>query len=175
MRWERLGRIALLVNSTEILTKSLPEASRSPFWSSWGSFWASWAHLGPPGAHSGPPGTHVGPPGDNLGPHFGPHGGAPGALLALPGRSRASKIAPGGPPGGLPRRSSILGSFWGPFWLHFWTPKTLKISVFVWKGCIFRENREVRKKTPKRRNPPLLFGPPRWLRPDRFSPSALPL
>ena len=26
--WERLGRIALLVNATEILTKSLPEASR---------------------------------------------------------------------------------------------------------------------------------------------------
>ena len=82
--------------------------------------------------------------------------GAPGVPGALPGASGeplgASKIAPGGSPGGLPRRRSILGSFWGPFWLHFWTPKSLKISVFVWKGCIFRENREVRKKTPKRRN-----------------------
>ena len=28
LRWERLGRIALPVNSSEILTKSLPEASR---------------------------------------------------------------------------------------------------------------------------------------------------
>ena len=28
LSWERLGRIALLVNSSEILTKSLPEASR---------------------------------------------------------------------------------------------------------------------------------------------------
>ena len=28
LRWERLGRIALLVSSSEILTKSLPEASR---------------------------------------------------------------------------------------------------------------------------------------------------
>ena len=28
LSWERLGRIALLVNASEILTKSLPEASR---------------------------------------------------------------------------------------------------------------------------------------------------
>ena len=28
MRWERLGRIALLGNASEILPKSLPEASR---------------------------------------------------------------------------------------------------------------------------------------------------
>ena len=28
LSWERLGRLALLVNSSEILTKSLPEASR---------------------------------------------------------------------------------------------------------------------------------------------------
>ena len=47
LRWERLGRIALLVNSSEILTKSLPEASRSSFWSSWGSFWASLGSLWP--------------------------------------------------------------------------------------------------------------------------------
>ena len=28
LRWERRGRIALLVNASEILTKSFPEASR---------------------------------------------------------------------------------------------------------------------------------------------------
>ena len=71
LSWERLGRIALLENASEILPKSLPEASRDlpeltlarlglilallgiiwgllgPFWGSWSSLWASW---GAPGA-----------------------------------------------------------------------------------------------------------------------------
>ena len=38
---ERLGRIALLGNALEILPKTLPEASQSSLWPSWGSFWAS--------------------------------------------------------------------------------------------------------------------------------------
>ena len=76
---ERLGRLALLGNASEILHKSLPETSRDL--------------PGPPGAHSGPPRAHFGPPGGHLEPpgnHFGPPGAswdAPGALLrALAGR-----------------------------------------------------------------------------------------
>ena len=79
LSWERLGRIALLRNASEILHKSLSEASRDL--------------PGPPGAHSGPPRAHFGPPGGHLEPpgnHFGPPGAswdAPGALLrALAGR-----------------------------------------------------------------------------------------
>ena len=35
---ERLGRLALLGNASEILPKTLPEASQSSLWPSWGSF-----------------------------------------------------------------------------------------------------------------------------------------
>ena len=67
LSWERLGRIALLRNASEILHKSLPEASRDL--------------PGPPGAHFRPPGGHLRP----LLAHVGP----PGAHFgALPGRSR---------------------------------------------------------------------------------------
>ena len=119
LSWERLGRLALQCkffgNPYKIAPGSLP---------------------GPPGGHFGAPGAHFGPPGQilallglilgRLGLTLGLLGrswGSPGAPGALPGASGeplgASKIAPGGPPGGLPRRSSILVSFWGPFWLHF--------------------------------------------------------
>ena len=129
LSWERLGRIALLENASEILPKS-----------------------------PGPRlilGLLLGLLGLTLG-LLARSWGSPGAPGALPGASgeplETSKIAPGGPPGGLPRRSSIWRSFWGPFWLHVWTPRTSKISVFVWKDCIFREHREVRKSTPQNRN-----------------------
>ena len=39
---ERLGRLALLGNASEILPKTLPEASQSSLWPSWGSFSPSW-------------------------------------------------------------------------------------------------------------------------------------
>ena len=39
---ERLGRLALLGNASEILPKTLPEASQSSLWSSGGSFSPSW-------------------------------------------------------------------------------------------------------------------------------------
>ena len=38
---ERLGRLALLGNASEILPKTLPEASQSSFSPSWRLFWAS--------------------------------------------------------------------------------------------------------------------------------------
>ena len=81
LSWERLGRIALLVNASEILPKSLPEASRDlpeltlallgiilpllgVIWGllglildSWGSLWAS---LGAPGALLGRSGEPLG-------------------------------------------------------------------------------------------------------------------
>ena len=40
---ERLGRLALLGNASEILPKTLPEASQSSLWPSWGSFTPSWS------------------------------------------------------------------------------------------------------------------------------------
>ena len=43
---ERLGRLALLGNASEILPKSLPEASQSSLWPSWGSFSPSWGSFG---------------------------------------------------------------------------------------------------------------------------------
>ena len=69
LSWERLGRIALLAKTSEILPKSLPEASRDlpeltlprlehilallgVIWGlqglmlGWGSFWASWGAPG---------------------------------------------------------------------------------------------------------------------------------
>ena len=59
LSWERLGRHALLENASEILSKSLPEASRdlpeltlallglilALLGNSWGSFGASWGSL----------------------------------------------------------------------------------------------------------------------------------
>ena len=43
---ERLGRLALLGNASEILPKTLPEASQSSLWPSWGSFSPSWGSFG---------------------------------------------------------------------------------------------------------------------------------
>ena len=43
---ERLGRLALLGNASEILPKTLPEASQSSLWSSWGSSSPSWGSFG---------------------------------------------------------------------------------------------------------------------------------
>ena len=143
LSWERLGRIALLENASEILSKSLPEASRDlpeltlallgliltllgviwgllgSCWASWGSFWASW----------GAPGRSWGALGEPL-----------GSLLDPP---RPSKIAPGGSPGGPPHRSLILAPFWGAFWL----PPELKKTRFSCGGCgIFRKSERSEKR-----------------------------
>ena len=79
---ERLGRLALLGNASEILPKTLPEAAQSSLWPSWGSFspswgsfgaslesfgascgsfWTSWGSPGAPGALSGASGEPLGP------------------------------------------------------------------------------------------------------------------
>ena len=82
LSWERLGRIALLENASEILPKSLLEASRDlpelifAF------------HLGAPGAH------------------FGPLGGAPGALLGLSREPLGSFLGLQNPPKSLPEALS---------------------------------------------------------------------
>ena len=141
LSWERLGRIALLENASEILSKSLPEASRDlpeltlallgliltllgviwgSCWASWGSFWASW----------GAPGRSWGALGEPL-----------GSLLDPP---RPSKIAPGGSPGGPPHRSLILAPFWLRFGGHFGSilgPPGPQKTWFSCGGCvIFRKN-----------------------------------
>ena len=124
---ERLGHLfpvpalrETVENLAEIVQKRRPEGPKSapgPSWglslvswgsfgASWGSFWVSWCSLWA-------------------------SWGAPGALPALSGASGdplgASKIAPGGPPGGLPRKSLIFEAIWDPFWLPFWIPRTSKI------------------------------------------------
>ena len=97
--------------------------------------------LCPPGTHFAPPGGHLGPPGARFGPPLGLLGrswGSPWALSGASGELLGPPKAPGGSPGGPPHRSLIFEAFWEQFWLHFWTPRTSKIKVFVWNGCIFQ-------------------------------------
>ena len=116
---ERLGRLTLLGNASEILPKTLPETSQSSLWPSWGSFSLPGGHFGPPKFHFGSPGAHFHPPGALL--------GAPGALLGHSWEPLGSflalqkpyQIAPGGSPGGPPHRSLIFEPFWRLIWLHF--------------------------------------------------------
>ena len=72
---ERLGRLALLGNALEILPKTLPEASQSSLWPSWGSFSPSWGSFGASlesfgasGGAPGAPGALSGASGEPLGP-----------------------------------------------------------------------------------------------------------
>ena len=74
LSWERLGRIALLENASEILSKSLPEASRdlpeltlallglilTLLGVIWGLLGLMLDHVGPPGALLGAPGALLG-------------------------------------------------------------------------------------------------------------------
>ena len=141
LSWERLGRNALLENASEILSKSLPEASRDlpeltlallgliltllgVIWGLLGLMLGllgvlgrSWALLGR-------------------------SWGASGSLLDPP---RPSKIAPGGSPGGPPHRSLILAPFWLHFGGHFGSilgPPGPQKTWFSCGGCcIFRKSR----------------------------------
>ena len=128
LSWERLGRDALLGNASEILSKSLPEASRdlpeltlALLGLMLGLLGCSWAFLG---RSWEPLGSLWDPP-------------------------RPSKIAPGGSPGGPPHRSLILAPFWRSFWLHFGTPRTSKNKVFVWRVLQFSKNRRGTENTLK--------------------------
>jgi len=119
-------------------------ASRGSCWPSWGSFWASrsslWSSWGPPGA--------------------------PGSLPEAPWEvQNGSKIAPGGPPGGLPDRSSIFEAFSEQLWLHFWTPRSSKIELSPARRAIFQKIARFEKNShfgailgPKR-PPPLAQNP----------------
>ena len=146
LSWERLGRDALLENASEILPKSLLEASRDlPELTSallrliltlLGVIWGllglilgllgrSWAFLG---RSWEPLGSLWDPP-------------------------RPSKIAPGGSPGGPPHRSLILAPFRGSFWLHFGTdPPDLKKHGFRVESVAFFEKSRGSEKHPKNGN-----------------------
>ena len=151
LSWERLGRNALLENASEILSKSLPEASRDlpeltlallgliltllgVIWGLLGlmlgllgSFWASW----------GAPGRSWGALGEPL-----------GSLLDPP---RPSKIAPGGSPGGPPHRSLILAPSWLRFGGHFGSilgPPGPQKTWFSCGGCVIFRISEGFGKTP---------------------------
>ena len=137
LSWERLGRDALLENASEILSKSLPEASRDlpeltlallglilPLLGViWGLLGVIWSLLG----------VILG----LLGRSWGSPGALSGASGELLGPPKASQIALGGSPGGPPLLSLILAPFWDPFWLHFGTPRTSKNKVFVWSVLHF--------------------------------------
>ena len=123
----------------KIEPKSLPEASRSSLWPSWGSFcpswgsfgafwgscWVSWGSLCAPERASG----------ESL-----------GASKTLPNRSRRLSRRPPAPELDF---GSVLAPFWGSCWLHFGTPRTSKNVVFVWRVCHFSKKRGVRKNTLK--------------------------
>ena len=139
---ERLGRIALLGNASEILPKSLPETSREDHQEEQGEsgegrprietasalrprrrfeLGASRSHrvasryLG--NLSQVAPGSLPGPPGAHFGPP-GAHVGPPGGHLGPPGghlRPPGSHFGPPGAPGALPGRSrEPLGSLLGP-------------------------------------------------------------
>ena len=137
---ERLGRLALLGNASEILPKTLPEASQSSLWPSWGLLGVIWGLLR---VIWGLLRLIL----DLLGLSWrsrGALGSRWGASWAL---QKPPKIAPRGSPGGPPHRSLIFEPFWEPFWLDFETPRTSKNKVFVWKVLHFSKNRGVGKNT----------------------------
>ena len=144
LSWERLGRDALLENASEILSKSLPEASRDLpeltlallglILTLLGVIWGllglmlilgllgrSWALLGRSWGASGEP----------LGPS-----------KTLQNRSRRLSRRPPAPELDF---GSILAPFWGSFWLHFGTPRISKKRGFRVEGVSIFEKRGVRK------------------------------
>ena len=145
LSWERLGRIALLVNASEILPKSLPEASRDLPELTLALLELILALLGVIWSLLGFILDLLGLTLNLLGRSWGSPGALWGASGELLGPPRASKIAPGGSPGGPPHQSLMLAPFWGSFWLHFGTPRASKNKVFVWRVLHFSKNRGVRK------------------------------
>ena len=144
LSWERLGRNALLENASEILSKSLPEASRDLPELTLALLGLILTLLG---VIWGLLGLMLGLLGLILGLRsWGALGEPLGSLLDPP---RPSKIAPGGSPGGPPHRSLILAPFWGSCWLHFGTPWSSKNKVFVWRVLQFSKIEGVPKNTLK--------------------------
>ena len=153
LSWERLGRIALLENASEILSKSLPEASRDLpeltlallglILTLLGVIW------GLLGLMLGLLGLILGLLGRSwalLGRSWGASGEPLGPSKTLQNRSRRLSRRPPAPELDF---GSILAPFWGSFWLHFGTPRTSKNVVFVWRVCHFSKKRGVRKNTLK--------------------------
>ena len=142
---ERLGRLALLGNASEIQNApgSFPEltlallgllfALLGVIWGLlrviWGLLGLSWALLGRSWGALGP---LSGAPGERL-----------GAPKNLPNPSRRLSRRPPAPELDF---GSMLAPFWGSFWHHFGTPRTSKNKVFVWKVLHFSKNREGSKK-----------------------------
>ena len=153
LSWERLGRDALLENASEILSKSLPEASRDLpeltlallglILTLLGVIW------GLLGLMLGLLGLILGLLGRSwalLGRSWGASGEPLGPSKTLQNRSRRLSRRPPAPELDF---GSILAPFWGSFWLHFGTPRTSKNVVFVWRVCHFSKKRGVRKNTLK--------------------------
>ena len=154
LSWERLGRNALLENASEILSKSLPEASRDLpeltlallglILTLLGVIW------GLLGLMLGLLGLILGLLGRSwalLGRSWGASGEPLGPSKTLQNRSRRLSRRPPAPELDF---GSILAPFWGSFWLHFGTPRTSKNVVFVWRVCHFSKKRGVRKNTLKK-------------------------
>ena len=146
LSWERLGRIALLENASEILSKSLPEASRDLpeltlallglILTLLGVIW------GLLGLMLGLLGLILGLLGRSwalLGRSWGTSGEPLGPSKTLQNRSRRLSRRPPAPELDF---GSILAPFWGSFWLHFGTPRTSKNMVFVWRVCHFSKKNE---------------------------------
>ena len=140
LSWERLGRIALLGNASEIRPPGAhsgpPAAHFGPPGGPWGSFWTSWAHFEPPEAL--------------LRLSWGALGSLWGASWASKSLQNRSRRLSRRPPASELDFGSILAPFWGSYWLHFGTPRTSKNVVFVWRVCHFSKKRGVRKNTLKK-------------------------
>ena len=149
LSWERLGRNALLENASEILSKSLPEASRdlpeltlallglilTLLGVIWGLLGLMLGLLGLLGRSWALLGRSWGASGERLGPS-----------KPLQNRSRRLSRRPPAPELDF---GFILAPFWGSFWLYFGTPTDLKKRVFCVEGVSFLEKARGSKKTPK--------------------------
>ena len=154
LSWERLGRIALLRNASEILPKSLPEASRD----------LPELTLALLGLMSGLLGVIWGLLGlileSGSGALLGLSWGALGSLWGASWASKSSRRLSRRPPAPELDFGSMLGLFWGSFWHHFLDPPDLKKQGFRVEGVSFFEKSRGSKKTPKKENPstPLVNG-----------------
>ena len=131
LSWERLGRLALLVNSSEILTKSLPEASRDL-----------------PELILELLGLILGLLGLTLG-LLGRSWGSPGAPGSLWGASWGLQKGSQSPSRRLPSQKLDFRSILDAIWAPFFDPPDLEKQGFRVEGVAFFEKSRGSRKSPK--------------------------
>ena len=161
LSWGRLGRIALLQDTSEIFpsrSRKPAGTSRSSLWPSWGSCRASWGSFGASWGSFETSWVSFWASGGALGSLWGVSWGLQKPLKSLP------EALPEAPRTGARFSNHFGGHFGVNCWLHFWTPRTSKIKVFVWNGGVFfLKNREARNGYQRQPGPESVLGPS-WAR-----------